>query len=58
MLPASVLASNGGLADALATGLMVSGPQGFTALSHLGISAYLVVDAHVWTLGEGLEWSH
>jgi thiamine biosynthesis lipoprotein len=52
---ASVLASDGGLADALATALMVSGPQGFTALGHLGISAYLVVGSHVWTLGDGLK---
>jgi len=48
---ASVLAPNGGLADALATALLVSGPQGFHGLDHLGISAYLVVDEQVWTLG-------
>jgi thiamine biosynthesis lipoprotein ApbE len=53
---ASVLGPNGGLADALATALIVSGPRGFHGLDQLGLSAYLVVGEHVWTLGNE-DWA-
>lgn len=48
---ASVLGPDGGIADALATALLVSGPQGFHGLDQLGVSAYLAVGEHIWTLG-------
>lgn len=49
---ASVLAPNGGYADALATALLISGAAGLPWLSDLpGTSAYLVSGPRVWTAG-------
>ncbi|MEI6620631.1 MAG: FAD:protein FMN transferase [Actinomycetes bacterium] len=48
---ASVLAADGGLADALATGLLINGPAGLTALVGQPIWAYVVAGGHCWTTG-------
>ena len=47
---ASVLATDGGVADALSTALMVTGPAGLARLPE-GVSAYLISDGAVWTAG-------
>jgi FAD:protein FMN transferase len=49
---ATVLGPDGGMADALATALMVSGPAGLPALRREPVSAYLVVGGHAWATGE------
>lgn len=48
---ATVLASDGGLADALATALLVQGAAGLTALRTLEASALVVQDDRMWTTG-------
>lgn len=52
---ATVLAADGGLADALATALMVRGSAGLPALLQQPASAYLVSAGHVWTVGDAFR---
>ena len=48
---ASVLATDGGTADALATALMVRGPAGLSWITAPS-SAYLIASERVWLTGE------
>lgn len=48
---ASVICSDGGLADALATALLIQGAAGLTALAPLQASALVVQNGRVWTAG-------
>jgi len=48
---ATVLAADGGLADALATALVVTGPAGLTRLLREPVSAYVVSGGHAWSSG-------
>lgn len=52
---ATVLAADGGLADALATALVVRGAAGLPAVAERQLSAYLVTGGHVWTSGEAFR---
>ncbi len=51
---ATVLAADGGLADALATALVVAGPAGLTRLLNEPVAAYVVAGGHAWTTGDDL----
>jgi len=50
---ATVLAADGGLADAWATALLVSGPAGLARLGEHAASAMVVTGGQVWTIGAG-----
>ena len=52
---ASVLAREGGCADALATALFVSGPPRLAMLARQHVSAYLVQATRVWTTGNAFR---
>lgn len=52
---ATVLAHDGGFADALATALMVQGPAGLTALAGLDVSALVIAQGRLWTAGPAFE---
>lgn len=52
---ASVLAADGGRADALATALLVQGPSGLAALAHEPVSALVVTGPHAWATGDAFD---
>ena len=48
---ATVLGVDGGMADALATALLVRGAAGLTDLAGLDVSALVIQDGRAWTMG-------
>lgn len=52
---ATVLCEDGGMADALATALLVRGAAGLTDLAGTGASALVVQDGRVWTAGTAFD---
>lgn len=49
---ASVLAKDGGFADAYATSLFVLGPSGLAELKPLGAAALLITGGQIWSVGD------
>lgn len=49
IVSASVLAHEGGLADAMATALVVQGAPGLAAVSRAGLWGMVVTDEHLWS---------
>lgn len=53
---ATIIAADGGTADAYATALLLAGPRGLTWFAHMdNVSAYLVSGGQVWTTGPAFE---
>jgi FAD:protein FMN transferase len=52
---ASVLAADGGRADALATALLVQGAAGLAALAHEPVSALVITGPHAWSTGDAFD---
>lgn len=52
---ASVLATDGGMADAVATALLVQGPSLLAALTNVSLSAMVVTGTNAWALGPDFE---
>jgi len=50
---ASVLAKDGGFADAYATSLFVLGPSGLAELQSFDAAALLITGGRMWSIGNG-----